>query len=186
MSLKMAGSSTRIKTWYFYSVAVLFSCNTAFDTIDISEFRLYGSVIPGWVEDTSGYAEFDTSDIYDLIDGGAPPYIERGLLKGIKQEFDFIAGDDTFHCQTYAEDFGTSQNARNMLSCNKTQMSLSLTLYPFDTSTITGMEFPGGCLAIAAFDRYYFEVTVSGYPVIDSAKSEVRQFLSVYKAKASK
>jgi len=56
-------------------------CKNAGATISsVTELRLADNIVAGWQEDTARFATFDTATFYELIDGGAPAYIDEGWL----------------------------------------------------------------------------------------------------------
>ena len=59
-------------------------------TLSIDVFRLTAAEYPEWSE--LRYVEYDTTSFFNLINGGASFYNERGLVKGAYQD---LRGGDT-------------------------------------------------------------------------------------------
>ena len=73
--------------------ACIFSCklgtnNEEEETTGVSaaaDLRLTNEV-SGWTEDASKYVEYDYEALYGIINGGAVPYEDHGMIEGILQE----------------------------------------------------------------------------------------------------
>ena len=115
--------------------------------------------IAGWQEDKDGFARFNHEKLFDLINGGAPEYIDRGMLGGFVQR---LSGPGNATVELFTEDFGTRENAAEMVKVKTEDGDSIITLPGFDAETVRIVPAIGACVAYGAIDRFYFEVTLSG------------------------
>jgi hypothetical protein len=153
--------------------------------VTVTDLRLYDNDVAGWAGTADQYATFDTGNFYELVDGGAPAYINQGLVNGFTQSAKKAAPPDTLLSQIYAMDFGEPSNARRMFADKKTTQGMSDVTPGFDTSEAIASPFLGGYFACAVFDRFYVEVTASGYADPSRALQDAGAFLGVFKSRIS-
>jgi hypothetical protein len=129
------------------------------DTPCVTELRVTRQV-EGWKEQKRSFVKFDKQKLFELINGGAPEYIDNGLQEGIFQRLD---GPGDAAAEIYAEDFARPANAQKMLAF-KTQQTLSerLPLEGQDSSSVYCFRVIGGYQVYAAFDRFYIELNLTG------------------------
>ncbi|MBN1129214.1 MAG: hypothetical protein JXA71_09525 [Chitinispirillaceae bacterium] len=145
------------------------------------ELHITDNAVAGWIEDVNRYQIFDTTILFNIIDGGAPKFIEQGLVGGIVQ---VMLYDTLFECIIYAEDFGSPQNARNMLNAIKIDVQeMPLRIPGFDSTTAVAKEYIGGAFVAAIFNRFYIELHFSGYEDVQQALGDAASFLQVYRNK---
>lgn len=149
----------------------------------VTELRLADNIVAGWQEDTARFATFDTATFYELIDGGAPAYIDEGLVDGFTQAFFRANSPDTFNCKIYVMDFSSPVNSLRMFGKIKSEQNSPIALTGFDTTVAMASEFLGGYYAFAAFDRFFIEVSVSGYADLDLALNDAKSFMNVFKTR---
>jgi hypothetical protein len=152
----------------------------------ITNLRVANNSVAGWVEDYSEYRMYDGQILMDqMIDGGAVPFIDHGLIEGIKQLFRF---DTVYECELYTMDFGTLGNSHSMFEFMKPDPSdpPPLSVEGFDTTVVIGTKNLTGCFIIARFDRFFIQLQMSGYNAdTASALRDAKAFLTVLKKKIS-
>lgn len=147
----------------------------------IGDFRLSG--ISGWTENKeSGYVEYSSGTLFDLINGGADQYNDEGLVEGIQQKMTSSSGDKSY--SAFVMDFGTADNATAMFEKMKLNEADPLAIGNYIESVAFGSRHLSGINAYAHFGKYYFEITLSGYSDESLAISEAEAFLEVYEQKA--
>jgi hypothetical protein len=145
----------------------------------LADLRISTDEVSGWTE--GDYEEFEAdSSLFGIINGGAPAYIDRGLIRGFVQE---LSGDGN-HVVTgmFAMDFGTSANADDMYA------------YKFLNNVYNKIEIPGFAEEVAVgsralgvvqvyfhYRKYYFEFAIGGYGAdLDPAAADASLFLDLY------
>ena len=136
-------------------VFMFFFCNDK--EIQVEKLRI-GKQIPEWTEKKGTYKVFDAQGLFDIINGGAPEYIDNGMIKGITQQ---IVISDSTTIELFAEDFGSPEKARAMYLVKKggdqSDASDSSEFHGFMISKVIG-----GFWCCGSVGRFYFEITVSG------------------------
>jgi hypothetical protein len=117
------------------------------------------SRVPGWVEQKDRYCSFKPEELYGIIDGGATEYIQHGLKSGIG----IVCTSGTKSLGMYCEDFGYASKARAMVGVKKASLSEPKAIPNVAVSSAMYGEVLGGCVAYWAKDRYYIEMTLTGY-----------------------
>ena len=147
--------------------------------LEPADFRIVNE-FSGWAENSGddGYFAFDATTLYQAINGGDLPYVSNGLVKGIRQK---MTGDNSRYLDAFVMDFGTADDALAMYDALKSSTPLTVGSYP--TTVVSGSGFLGGVKALAHFDRFYFEASVSGYSEQAQALSDAALFLQWYESK---
>jgi hypothetical protein len=77
----------------------------------------------GWNADDSkfpnGFVKFNSSDMVNLVNGGAADYVAKGMSEGFQQ--DMAKGDLTY--RSWVMDFGTEANAKEMYNSQIQQLA---------------------------------------------------------------
>ena len=141
----------------------------------LSRFTIAG--IKGWTPAEDEYKEFGPDDLYDLINGGADIYIDKGLQKGSYQK---LLQDDSYQCEILVEDFGSSENARNIFAATTETAVSSLKFGPGSNEHLRIKEFIGGLLVYMYHDNYYFEISASGFDTVEEAGTAVKPFINFF------
>jgi hypothetical protein len=133
--------------------------------------------LSGWTEPAQqGYVEYVAEGLYDLINGGAPEYIQTGLVDGIYQELNRTS--DNARIQAYVMNFGTTDSATAMFNRKKGQIESVVTIGAYANSVAAGEKFLGTTLrTLAHFGKYYFEITVFGTESISESISVIESVL---------
>jgi hypothetical protein len=146
----------------------------------VDALRLAATDISPWTEAAAGgFIAFTASNMTTLVNGGAPQYIDKGLVSGFEQNM----ANGTKTAKIWVTDFGTASNASAMYAQkdtengNKTKAkNFELTVAELDNSPLDGV------VAYAHFGKYYLELTFS-----ISDKSEAgttaSNFIEVFNAK---
>lgn len=128
----------------------------------VSGLRL-SDQISGWSETSGSYTAFTAATMFQLINGGAQPHVDRGLVAGI---FQTMAKGSTRNADLFAEDFGSAAKAQAMFTYMKGQVADPLALTGY-SSTVAGDVVLGGAVFHALFGQYYFSLTFTGYSVAE-------------------
>lgn len=126
--------------------------------VSVKEFRITRQVTP-WQEVKGSFRSFTSKNLYDLIDGGAPEYIENGLVKGFFQR---LTTPDSATLEIFFEDFGTSIQANKMFAKKRQNMSDPCSFSDLDTITLSCNNVIGGFAVFGIIDRFYFELVLMG------------------------
>lgn len=139
--------------------------------VDVGQLRIGGQV-SGWNEEKKAFVKFNGEKLFELIDGGAPQYIDKGLQVGIFQR---LANAKGATIELYAEDFGSPSNAQAMYAEKIQNLSGVQPLAGFDSTRISYSTVIGGYQVYACMDRFYFELTLMG--MADAALGEIGKVL---------
>ncbi len=136
--------------------------------------------VTGWTDQPGHFAAFDTAQLYDLIDGGAPIYNDEGLVDGIYQ---FLENSDGNYCAISFYNFGTPENSLAMFTVQKNLVSSEVVIPGYNDSVALGDETIGGAMIYARFNQFDLELGFSGYTDVELLKNDAKLFLDVYKSK---
>ena len=139
-------------------------------------FRLSEEV--GWQELTNGFHAFDTTRLYDLIDGGAVIYIRQGMLHGIYHRMTQSNGR---RYDALVMDFATSKKASAMYREQRKQTGAIIQLGTYDTTEVSASDVLSGICVYGHFSSFYFELTLTGYKVQAESEKEAVGFIDLYK-----
>jgi len=154
--------------------------------------KFTNSDVQGWTTDTSAangitavYGEKDTTVLRALMDGGADQYFIEGLHQGMVQ---ILQGPlvDSFptNLSFYAIVYATDKNAEQMFTDIKSGWGALVPLQGFDTTVAVGYMVLGGVKAAAHFNKFYVELTVTGFVNLTDAVNTVDQMLQIVRQKA--
>lgn len=149
----------------------------AVDVLDVKTLRLT-SQVSGWTEEAGSYAAFDASNLFNLINGGAQPHVDRGLVVGIYQ---ILASGAGRRVEIMAEDFGSAGNAQTMYAFAKGMVADALSLPNYPTAA-AGDVVLGGAVFHVVLSRYYFKLTFTGYTTAErqTLLTDAESFVAVY------
>lgn len=139
----------------------------------LSHFRITDH-ISGWNEVEKSYKPFEPRGLYAIIDGGADEYIEKGLVSGIYQS---LKKDKGNQCDVFVEDYGTPEKASSIFAVKTESVSESLSLEVTNKKKIRIEEFLGGILVYFHSQKYYFEISLSGFDSTDIALKNAEDFI---------
>ena len=145
------------------------------DGRSLSRFKVTG--ITGWTLTGDGYSEFDPDQLYDIINGGADLYIDKGLKRGGYQK---LLRDDSLQCEIFVEDFGSPENAEIIFTATTETATGSLKIGSGNDERMRVKEFIGGILVYMHFENYYFEISVSGFDTTEEAGVGVKPFIDYF------
>ena len=149
----------------------------AVKAVSVDKFRIHNQ-ITGWTEDKGSYQSFGPKELFDLLDGGAPEYIDNGMKEGFFQR---LKGPDSATIELYAEDFGSDKNAKKMVAVKQSNSSDAPAAAVSDSSTFILREVIGGFWACGSAGRYYFELTLMGIKDSAKAKAEIKKYFDFYR-----
>jgi hypothetical protein len=135
-------------------------------------FRL--SEVKGWQEFPDGFHSFDTTRLYDLIDGGAVIYNSNGMQHGIYHR---MKQRDGRMYEALVMDFASPKNASAMYLEQKKQTGASIRLGDYDSTEIGAGDVLSGICAYGHFSVLYFELTLTGYTEQAEAEKEAVDFI---------
>lgn len=124
----------------------------------LSAFRLVDQV-DGWQEDS--YTEFDANTMYALVDGAAVPHVENGLVAGFVQ---LMKNTADRNLEAYVEEFATAPWAKAVFELQVSGLGETFELTAFAASEAVAGRILGGAMVYAHWDRFYFALTMTGYP----------------------
>lgn len=140
---------------------------------------LLTSEIPDWQDLPETFSSYDTSQLYDLIDGGATLYNEFGLNDGFYYELEKKSDQN---CAIHIMNFGNAQNSQSIYEEQKGIISSPVAIPGFSESIALGDELLGGAIIFAHFNRFYLELSFTGYNSSEEVKADARQFLEKYQS----
>jgi hypothetical protein len=138
---------------------------------------------PGWTEaPVEGYADFTPNNLYDLINGGATPYIDNGLAKGFRQK---LSGDSGREYGVMAMDFETAEKAETIYELKRNGKPNKTALGTYGPAVAFGFAVWKGIEGYAHFGKYYFEAVLTGVADSATAQSEMGNFIGFYESKTA-
>jgi hypothetical protein len=150
-------------------------------TVSVETLRITGNDISGWSEPKSnGFNVYVGDELYHALDGGAPTYLQKGLIETSIQTLQ--NGKQSIGATVM--DFGISANAEAMYEEMKSKITDPRASPSFGLDdAVINPGILGGCLAYAHFDNFYFEMYVSGFQDKTLAIQTADIFLKIYKSK---
>jgi len=150
--------------------------------VTVRTLELSPSDISGWkTPPGESYKILVGDEWYGYIDGGAPVYLNNGMIEGGVQK---IHGASLQSAEIWVMDFGTAQNAEKMFADEKAQISDARTLPSFDAGVaVFDNGASDGGTAHAHFSNFYFQIALSGFNDKLQAVQSADLFLRVYQAK---
>lgn len=167
------------------SVILFMSCKLVEDSGESSQgvnaLRLSSGDISPWAEDNSGgFITFTASNMQKLVNGGAPQYVEKGLVAGFEQRMS--NGSKT--AKLLILDFGTEANAVSMYTKtdNENSDKTASGTYPQTVAQLDNSAM-SGVTAIAHFGKYYMELAFTNYSDKSESRTTANSFVEVFEAK---
>jgi hypothetical protein len=141
----------------------------------------------GWAPDSgSEFIAYDTLTIWNLLDGGAVPYVQNGLVSATFKNLKATSLSDAMSCAVRIMDFGTFAKAEAMFNASSTQYQASSALAPLPVSEAAYMVEAGGNITVYAhFGRFYFELELTGYANVSDSVRDALHFLTIYRTMIS-
>jgi len=131
---------------------------------NLSLFKLADNQVAGWIQDTSttdAYTQWQDTSLYHPIDGGARLYVAHHVVQTSIQK---MIGPNGASMEVWAMDFGAAACAATMFTDRKAAYTAGTYVadgaYPLETAFVLPTIM--SVLAVAHFDRYYFEISVKG------------------------
>jgi hypothetical protein len=145
-------------------------------TVSIEKFRIRHQ-ITDWVEEKKSFKSFNPEGLFEIIDGGAPEYIENGMQKGFYQRLKNL---DSASIELFVEDFGSDENARKMLATKRSNLSGPKPAGNVDTSNLFIHEVIGGFWVCGIAGPCYFELTLMGIKDKEKAQTEINKYFDYF------
>ena len=149
-------------------------------TPPIEQLALVNGEISNWNPDVD-IKIYVGDKVYDLMDGGAPQYLEKGL---IKTGFQTFKGPNDGNVQVTIFDFGKDAKA-NIMFEEKRIAATGSTVKDFNylDSVVVLKSVLGGVNCFAHFYNFCFEINVTGFSDQVLAIKIVDLFLGLYEKK---
>jgi hypothetical protein len=162
-----------------------------------SKFLISNNMIPGWKTYystvDSSFLLFSASNLYEDIDGGFERYTDKGMLQAA--DLYMIGGINSeknnylLQSPSFIMDFGTEEKARAMYQSGKAKENFndteSVTTIPgFDTSLAYAAVKLGGIQVYSYYKQFYFDIILTQYPEMDTARADAKKFLNYWASKA--
>lgn len=157
---------------------IMFFCKET--EIQVEQLRI-GTQFQGWTEKEGSYRVFDAEGLFEIINGGAPEYIDHGLIKGITQQ---VVSSDSMTIELFAEDFGSPEKAQAMYIIKK-EVNEGADSDTSDNHRFVISKVIGGFWCFGTIGKYYFEVTISGCNNIRNAHEIMQKLFKLYKTVTS-
>jgi hypothetical protein len=133
--------------------------------------------IPSWHEDSASYRPYSPDDLFDLIDGAAPEYIDNGLVKGFFQRLD---GPDSATLEVFVDDFGSAANAQTMFHLKRQTVTDPCSIAGPDTASFCAGTVIGGLVAYGRLDHFYLELVLTGIKHKETTPREMVRIFEYY------
>lgn len=153
-------------------------------TNTIGVLRIENEEITGWNESESdGYIPFNSSNMVDLVNGGAPAYVAKGLVEGFEQNMAKKNTERTY--RGWVMDYGTPENAVAMYTEKLTENSSAKEVTStFAESAVFLIPGTYGYEGYANFEKYVIWMNFDNYGANKSeAKNNLLGFIGVVKGK---
>ena len=145
-------------TVILHCLSVVVIAETGSSGVSLDNLRIRKQ-IAGWREDKGSFTKFGPEKLFELINGGAPEYIDQGMVRGFVQR---LSGPGSASVELFAEDFGSPENAGKMVQIKKQDRDTLISLPGFDTATVAVIPLIGAFVAYGSMNRFYFEITLTG------------------------
>lgn len=163
------------------------SCELVSDNGDsvqgVKALRLTKDDISGWTEVSSkGFEEFEAASLHLIINGDAPQYVDKGLVKGFIQHINNAEkrGD------LFILDFGTESNAAAMYNYMNDQNNYKAKAGNYDMNTAQlNTSAADGVTAYSHFGRYYIEIRLKDFPNVLESHQTAESLIEVFQYKIS-
>lgn len=136
----------------------------------------------GWIADSSNhFFIYDGPEFFQYADGGAQIYVDNGVDSVTIRNL--ISTDSSKYCIITIMDFGTAAKSSGIFNSKvlKNQASTAITSFnPAQAVALT--EYLGNILGYAHFDKYYFEIQLTGYTDAAESISDAALMLNKYKS----
>ncbi len=165
----------------------IWSCKLVEDSGESSQgvnaLRLASGDISSWAEDQSGgFISFTASNMQQLVNGGAPQYVEKGLVAGFEQRM----SNGSKAVKLLILDFGTEANAVAMYTKKDSENSdkSDVGTYPQSVAQLDNSAMDG-VTAIAHFGKYFMELAFTGYTDKSESRATAKSFVEVFEVNIS-
>jgi hypothetical protein len=135
----------------------------------------------GWIPDTNHFVAFGAQEFFNQADGGAQIYLNDGLVSATIRNLE--SPDSSKFCTVTIMDFGASAKASKIFE-DKVSKNMAETAIPsFDTAQAAArFEYLGNILAYAHFDKFYFEILLTGFADSTVSIGNAALMLTKYKS----
>ena len=145
--------------------------------------KLASGDITSWTQDASeGFSEFKASTLETFINGGAPKYVDEGVVEGFIQNM----SNSSKKVIIYVMDFGTASNATAMYAQIDANNGSKIEAQSYSLNTAQLDDSPSsGVTAYAHFGQYFIELSFSEFSDKTEARTTAPNFIEVFETKIS-
>lgn len=149
----------------------------------VNALRLGSVDVSPWREEPNdGFLVFKASNMFDLINGGAQMYVNKGMIAGFQQDMS-ISGEKS--ARFLVLDYATEDKAIEMYNYSDASNGDKLNAgneFPLSVAQLDGSPL-GGVIAIAHFGKFYMELTFTGFSDKSEAVKTAVSFIEVFEQK---
>jgi hypothetical protein len=146
----------------------------------LTQMALSREDISSWVPQAEMKIYIGTQ-LFDYNDGGAPQYLDKGLIKTGVQTFD---GPNNTVVNSMIMDFGKDSNAVAIFIEKQIQNAGQTIDDPIYPDTVAFMTLPlGGVQGYCHYKNYYFEISATGFSDQALAVQTFDMFFNLYRKK---
>jgi hypothetical protein len=121
------------------------------------------------------------TQLFDFNDGGAPQYLDKGVIKTGAQNFD---GQNNTLVKSMIMDFGKDSNAVAMFIDMQIQNAGSTVKDPVYPDSVAFLTLKlGGVQGYCHYKNYYFEISATGFSDNALATQTFEMFFNLYRKK---
>jgi hypothetical protein len=136
--------------------------------------------ISSWVSQADMKIYIGTQ-LFDYNDGGAPQYLDKGMIKAGAQTFD---GQNNTLVRALIMDFGMDSNSIAMFIEKQIQNAGQIIKDPIYPDSVAFMTLKlGGVQGYSHYKNYYFEISATGFSDIALAIQTFDMFFNLYRKK---
>jgi hypothetical protein len=151
----------------------------------VADLRIIDQIYP-YMEQGGSYLAGPGDSLWQLMDGGAIMYVDRGLVDWIHQGLE-LTPDSTHQANLTIMNFGTSKKAALEYDTVKTtwafNFSPALAIPGFKDSVAIAVQVGGGIRVAAHFNEFYIEFYMQGYldAEINTALADAAHLITWYR-----
>jgi hypothetical protein len=148
----------------------------------VAQLQIMPTDVTGWQQTNgaSGWVIVSASNLHNYIDGGDMLYITNNLIEAGIQT---LQGPSGKLLTVYCMDFGTVKWSQKTVSDQRNTIAIPLDIPNFPDSSAIAAANLGGVTAYAYFNKFYFELALTGFQDQAEALRMASLFLDLYSSK---